>query len=72
MARNQRSKGDAQGARPITQALRQQVREELPEVAQISDRVLQAKDCRGVGLRTVTFELQVHSRHSSRRQSRHQ
>jgi putative nucleotidyltransferase with HDIG domain len=35
--------GDATRARAITDALRLQVREELPEVAQISDRALQEK-----------------------------
>jgi len=43
MATNQDPIGDWMSARPVTDVLRRQVREELPEVAQISDQILQAR-----------------------------
>lgn len=43
MARRSAANVNTAGARPVTDALRRQVREELPEVAQISDRALQEK-----------------------------
>src|SRR5215467_736976 len=43
MATNQDPIGDWMSARPVTDLLRRQVREELPEVAQISDQILEAK-----------------------------
>src|SRR5262249_128867 len=43
MATNQDPIGDRVSARPITDVLRRQVREELPEVARISDQVLHAR-----------------------------
>src|SRR5689334_7987186 len=43
MATNQDPIGDRASARPVTHGLRRQVREELPEVAQITDQILQGR-----------------------------
>ena len=43
MARKTAANGGSMSARPVTDSLRRQVREELPEVGQISDQALQEK-----------------------------